>query len=55
MLYIVKRRNPLSTTAAVLRAVQDEIAHNDESRRLMRLVYSRFHSLHVALLKRLNK
>ena len=29
--YVIKRRNPLSVTAAILRAIQDEIAHNEES------------------------
>ncbi|GLC35277.1 hypothetical protein PLESTB_000581800 [Pleodorina starrii] len=53
--YVVRRRNPLSVTAAILRAIDDEIATHEENRRIMRLASARFHSLHLAMLKRLNR
>ncbi|GIL42496.1 hypothetical protein Vafri_457, partial [Volvox africanus] len=53
--YVLQRRNPLSATAAILRAIDDEMALYEENRRIMRLASTRFHSFHLAILKRLNK
>ncbi|GIL82564.1 hypothetical protein Vretifemale_11358, partial [Volvox reticuliferus] len=53
--YVLQRRNPLSATAAILRAIDDEMALHEENRRIMRLASTRFHSFHLAMLKRLNR
>ncbi|GFR45338.1 hypothetical protein Agub_g6706 [Astrephomene gubernaculifera] len=53
--YVVRRRNPLSVTAAILTAVKEEMQKHEENRRVMRLAQARFHSLHLALLRKLNR
>ncbi|MEW5301620.1 MAG: hypothetical protein WDW36_004469 [Sanguina aurantia] len=53
--YIITRRNPLSVVAAILQAIHAEISSVDETRRVMRSLLAKFHSLQTALIKRLNR